>query len=1095
MNIKSILLVASLMVAGTAVAAAPRIDRFPDRMPMRDNAPGADAAMQRAPLNPNKDKGVNVFGFTTRDIETAAHYVDFWTSTPAKLDKINTIAINGASSYDELYRQMRVYVGGWTGDAYYAWRVFMYTFSPGLVDYVKVDTKTGNAEILYTWSGQGNGYGPAWWNWSQALVWNPVTDQAFVLGQNTDGTITSVLKSFDKKTGQYGSIVKTFDTYYFAGAYSMDNEFYGLTWSYDEDGMVTGTVIDVLDVEDNYRRISSNPIKVEGKDWIINYENNMVFDYTTGDLWWSAVQLPKGSETEVVRLVKIDPLSFTTESCGTMGANEAVGGMYIDYVTAQDRRAPAQVKDANFKIDNSGNIKVTLTWTNPSTMWNRRTLNNLSAVEIYRDAYPGTPVATVPATGKEGQAMEWTDDKASNGIHTYYIVPVNEKGKGVPYKYEAFVGKDVPGPVNNVQISTTDGKSLSLTWEKPTRGDNDGWFDDSDLTYTLVRIPDNVTVGTTKETSYTDNTLSDALRYSYEIYASNAQGKGSAAVSESLLAGQGIRAPFYTDFSSKMEADRFSALDLNGDYQTFVYDINNHLMRNTYKFILSNYGNDDVLVSPTLKVEKGHTYKLTYELFYGCLNIAGKEYDVPQPIRIIGGTAPTAEAMKDIHVEDLEHAVDLPSETQKYVAYFTAPVDGDYYVGLELLTKDYADLWLYVEGFRLENAPSDDLDAQAVNAHLYLSTVADNEFNVTVYNNGDKAQDKYTVKLATLNADGTPKVFAETSNVPAIQPHETVIVTMNAKMPFAGVADLVAIVALENDGNDDNDISDPITVQSDETMPINHTAEGDEFTEDYISNLPFTHYFPCTASQTIYTPKMTGLDKIYDGEASITRIAWEGRSLYDMNEFDDTNLKVYISSTDSEGYSSAEAEHFLPVTGQPVFDDLVTLKGGRNYAVVDFEEPFKFDPKKPFMVTVFKEDQKHGDFMFEWRNFDNDWYSRTFHSVTCTSNSPINPSAISGKMSKFPHAPVLHMAVQGPTGIGQIVISDEATVYYNKANSTVEAGFAIATVEVYGTNGQLVERVKVSGGANSAHINAANGICIIKVTGVDGKSVMFKTII
>ena len=51
--------------------------------------------------------------------------------------------------------------------------------------------------------------------------------------------------------------------------------------------------------------------------------------------------------------------------------------------------------------------------------------------------------------------MTYVDEDASNGVHKYYVVPVNAAGRGVPRNIDAFVGRDVPGPVMNVVATTT----------------------------------------------------------------------------------------------------------------------------------------------------------------------------------------------------------------------------------------------------------------------------------------------------------------------------------------------------------------------------------------------------------------------------------------------------------------------------------------------------------------------------------------------------------------------------------------------------------------------------------------------------------------
>lgn len=1097
MNLKNYFLGAGLIMAGPVMAASllPNVNSFPVHTPVPADTPLTADRPERAPLNPEKDLGTKIFGYTVNDFEGISHYVNFYNKSTYRINKIKDILIDGVS-YDEYPRSIHNNAGVWAGDGYYTYRLFYYTYTTRLVDWVKVDPATGDSHQLYQWASATTG-DPSWWSIPQALAWNPnIPEDIYVLARNTDGSITSVVHKVDRNNGQFKSKEKVLSKYYFAMAFDYDNQIYALTWDSNDKGEVTGTILDVIDPYENYSIVSSTPILVEGKPWEIYYDNSLTFDYTTGELWWNAVRpMIQGGQVVDIdsRLVKIDPLTMATESFGTLGVNEEIGGLYIDYVTAENRKAPAIVTDADFAIDNAGDLKVTLEWTNPSTQWNRRKLSNLSAVEIYRDSYPGTPAGTVTATGKEGLKMNWTDTGATNGVHTYYIVPVNASGKGVPCKLDAFVGKDVPGPVQNVIATTPDGRMMHIEWSKPVRGDNDGWFDDSDLSYTLVRMPDGTTVGTTKETSFDDNTIGDADRYYYLIYASNAQGKGSAGESTPVLAGHGIKPYFSTDFRSKEDADRFSVIDRNGDGKTFEFGDNNHLVRKSFVHLLSDYDNDDVLVTPTLKVEKGKTYKVTFDIFFNSLNLPGTR-TLATPFRLLGGTEPTAEAMTDVLFDDPDKTVIIPMQTEKYSAYFTAPVDGDYYVGLETLISREDLSWLYIEGMEIDNAPSDDLEAVSVDTHLNLSTTGANEFRVKIYNNGDKEQTGYAVKLAVLDRNGQPSVFHTSTNVPAVKSHETVVAKLYAKMPTPGQYSLVAIADLEGDGNDRNDMSEPVVVLCDEIDPLNVTIT-DETCEDRITNVPFNHYSSCTASQTIYTPEMSGLDVLeFEGTPRIMRIAWEGTSLSDIPTFTDTRLTVYLSQTDEVGF--APNSGMIRVSGEPLFDDYVSLGAGRNYVVADFEEGFVFDPTRPLLVTVLKEDNVHGDWLFDWRVFDADWEAPYFHSIGTTGSSPIDVTAPSGRMVCFAPAPVVHLAVTGlVNGIDEVVISGNHIAYFNRTDSTVHTpDFAIASVEVYNLNGQLVDRVAGDGSA-SVRVNADNGMAIIKVNGVDGTSFSFKTII
>jgi len=96
--------------------------------------------------------------------------------------------------------------------------------------------------------------------------------------------------------------------------------------------------------------------------------------------------------------------------------------------------------------------------------------------------------------------MEFTDKGAPQGIHKYYVIAVNDKGEGVETFIEAFVGRDVPGQVNDLTVKDKDnGKSVEITWTAPTVGASEGWFD-SKITYDVERLPGNTKLATGLET-------------------------------------------------------------------------------------------------------------------------------------------------------------------------------------------------------------------------------------------------------------------------------------------------------------------------------------------------------------------------------------------------------------------------------------------------------------------------------------------------------------------------------------------------------------------------------------------------------------------
>ena len=75
------------------------------------------------------------------------------------------------------------------------------------------------------------------------------------------------------------------------------------------------------------------------------------------------------------------------------------------------------------------------------------------------------------------------------------MVPYNNDGDGIYKETSIFVGEDVPGAPLNVKL-VTNGREGTISWDEPTTGAHNGYFDKSTLTYDVMRLPDSVTIAT-----------------------------------------------------------------------------------------------------------------------------------------------------------------------------------------------------------------------------------------------------------------------------------------------------------------------------------------------------------------------------------------------------------------------------------------------------------------------------------------------------------------------------------------------------------------------------------------------------------------------
>lgn len=1073
------------LTLGVAAVSLPATAQTTAGFPAEAPAAGFAKAPERAPLNTDRSKGVNIFGGTQYDQSIYCNFINLWSEMPDKIERMEPLYIVGDKGEENLPSMYTINAGAWSGDAYYAWRINRYSFGITLPNsWIKVNPETGKWEELkkyYDTPDQDN------WYYQYDMAWNPVNDQLYSLAQNTDGTTTSVIGVLDKTTGKWTRTAKIFSEYYFCVAFDYDGKLYAIRWDYDAndpEGKITGTKLDVYD--EDFELETSMPLLVDGCPFKIYYQNGLTFDYSTGELWWSADN-NEGKQY----IVNVDPGTGKTVNKGMVGYNEIMVGLHIPYVTADARTAPARVSDLAYSIAFDGANKVKLTWTNPSKQWNRMSLKKLSEVRIYRDSYEGEPVVVLPADdSKIGQAMEWTDENASQGLHTYYVVACSEAGvKGIEDHIDVFVGRDKPGTVSDLVASTTDGKQVHLSWTAPAKGDSDGWFDSSSVEYIITRMPDNKTFEKISATSFDDTDIPEAQAYSYIVKAVNVDGEGAGVQSNAVLAGRSVLVPFHTDFATQVDADRFTAIDDNGDGVTWQYDVNLHTLGKTMCLRLSNHNNDDILVSPPLSLEAGKTYKVVYTMNHGAY---GNDTQVLlNHFKFTGGTAATHNGQTDMLGELVDYEITGTGNVDsqfRLVNYFTAEETGDYYVGLEALTTPSIDMWYYVDEFEISEAPDDDLAAEKLDTYLYVSTTADNNFSVDVYNNGKNRQSDYKVQVIAESPIGNKTVVAETADVPALESHTSAVVKLQGHGGSLGTMKYYGKVVLANDGNEANDCTPEVVVMAEEADAFNHTVKTG--TEYLNTSIPFSHMYNYTASQTIYTPEMTKLTPESGDNLEITRIAWE----YDADvNVESTDMKVYLSTTDKAGFADGETD-FITVSEEPVFNSQVAIEKGTNYLVADLDEAYPFDQTKNLLITVGKKEMAHSDFIARFHVTDNDWNMPLFHSMFATPSAEYDASApMTGAC--WPIAPVVHLAVKGlnTNSISEIVLTGEGSLYYSVADGHIYFNNVdVKNVRVYNVNGAQVSNVRVAEGATSAALNLPAGIYVISAQTAAGKPYTLK---
>lgn len=271
---------------------------------------------------------------------------------------------------------------------------------------------------------------------------------------------------------------------------------------------------------------------------------------------------------------------------------------------------------ANFTIEpgEMGTLEASLTWTNPDETMDGSALDELDAINIYRD---NQLVHTVE-NPQPGESDGYLDDSITEaGMYDYAIHGENDAGEGLPARADVFVGEDLPGAPLNIQL-TAEGNDGAISWDPPVDGLHGGYFDSSDLRYHVVRFPDETTVAShISQTDYTDTDIPVTGNYYYAVTTVNDLGEGGTGESNVVLLGADDLLLFESFDGSVFPPTGWTYVNgVPGAYweQNSNYSIDGDYSARAYQGYQSDYQADEWLITPLLDFDDPAAQLLT---FYG----------------------------------------------------------------------------------------------------------------------------------------------------------------------------------------------------------------------------------------------------------------------------------------------------------------------------------------------------------------------------------------------------------------------------------------------------------------------------------------------
>lgn len=977
----------------------------------------------------DKSKGVVAYAGQTADPSKKRGWVKF----PMK-DAYNSMEKVYVYHPTDDQQILGMRCGAFDGEKYHALFTRIYTLTEYPDFYGTIDVKSGEVtDSTRIWRDWTNAAKNGEWQNQYEMAYNPADKQMYVLGQGVDdeNLLTSVLYSV-QEDGSFEEIMKL-DYVYFNVTFDYDGTMWGVRAKEGKDGTPSGTLL--VKFNQDFEPEASMELLKEKSPLIQGTYGAMAFDYSTGDLYWYAVTWPN-AYAYLFRVPTEMKKSCELEYMGGVATGTMLNGMYIPYLTADSREAAGRVTSIAAVPADDAVSKNTVSWTNPTLAWNRTELSDLAEVRVYRKkaganeanttaellaADHAELLATLPAAGKKGEKMEWTDAAPLNGINTYYVVPCRVAGEiGMPDSVRCFSGNDAPAAPVEAKATKVGDQSIKVEWKAPNIGANNGYVNQANLKYIVTRQPDNVKVADTDQTTITDNTVTGDDNYYYEVQAyTNEGGKGGVATTEKVRAGLGWNTPQKFNLFDEDEANRWTVVDAGNSGANFSYtgplDYQGYSL-----WTSSSRETNSWAFSPKLNLKKGKTYRFTYTVEDRYPKVEFSYY-----------AAIATEPSKDKVVETIGKHEFLYSETnynkRTYTETFTPTEDGVYHFGLNVQTKD-ADVFI-LHSVNVSEIFDNDITAVSLTTSSDAVTDYENKATVKVANIGRNKIEKnsYVVRVMLNTGEEIQEVGCN-KVVPEIAAGETVDVETMFTPTLEGTFDIFATVEMEGDQELGNNQTNTVSVKCEATgsIPWTNTVTGEG--ENVYTHAPFQCYGSEDIALMLYYPEEINAK----AGAKLARIGFE----YDANGYTETSeeqsIQIYMKNTKEreceDGVISTEGMT-LVYDGTSYF-----LPGTNNIMSFDLDTPFDYDNTQSLCIVTRRSGTRPAMFGCLWHVFNSG--GKVYRSMDYSENTPYDNS----KCWAWQEVPVLYMAFDKNVSIKDINVSEE-----NNENAPV-----------YNLNGQYV---------------------------------------
>lgn len=390
------------------------------------------------------------------------------------------------------------------------------------------------------------------------------------------------------------------------------------------------------------------------------------------DLQHNHMYLSAELEDGTTGLWKINTLTGNAELINEYPGNQILTGIYVPPLKA-DLGAPDKISDLTLDFA-GGNTTGTVSFTLPSRTYGG---SELTGPVNYSVRANGQEIKK--GSGTAGTHVATTVEAPAGHVR-FTVCASNSAGDGPEAEETIFVGKDAPSAVGDLKAEKDENGHITLSWTAPQTTLNGGYFDPSDLMYTVRRMPDDKLIAVTSATVCSDLISGDALTtWIYEVTPQAGGIEGPSAQSSPVVTGTYCTVPWSDDFSSDATFPLYTVDNVAGDRYTWVYS-------SSYGCVMCDYDfsnpKDDWLFTPALKMTADRTYRV---------RITTKtKRALPETLEVKYGNSPEKDAMTCVVIEPTtitSEDYSNPDIERTFEAYITPDADGMWNIGIHAMSE------------------------------------------------------------------------------------------------------------------------------------------------------------------------------------------------------------------------------------------------------------------------------------------------------------------------------------------------------------------------------------------------------------------------